>query len=242
MTEKNTHIAGNIEGLTKAIGYTFNDEGLLVAALTHRSMADRTSNNAHGSNNERLEFLGDAVLSLVTASYLYGKNSGMNEGELSRLRAKFVCKAKLGDSARSISLGNHIMSDKAMRAAGCNNSDSVLADALEAIIGAVFLDGGLEKARDVIFRIMGFPSSDLKESSVDAKTKLQEVVQASTRLAPEYVLLSRSGPAHSPTFIMGVKINDDIVATAKGVSKKAAAQDAASQALQKLLSSEEPAA
>lgn len=220
--------------LTHAIGYQFNDPTLLLTALTHKSVIDKELNTCHGQNNERLEFLGDAVLSLVTANHLYRQNGFMNEGDLSRLRAQFVCKDGLSQAAKKLGLGEFILSDKAMRSSGSNNSPAVLADALEALIGAVFIDGGLFMAEAVIFRILGLPATKVGECEKDAKTKLQEIVQANIQDAPKYVVLEASGPAHAPTFLVGVKINDEIVATATGENKKSAAQNAASLALERL--------
>jgi ribonuclease III len=220
-------------GLIKAIGHTFSDPTLLLTALTHKSVSDREKASAHGYNNERLEFLGDAVLSLVTANYLYHQNGSMNEGDLSRMRAQFVCQENLSLVAKNMGLGDFIMSDKAMRASGSNNSKSILADALEAVIGAIFIDGGLFAAEVAIFKMLGPPSTKPSAYPVDAKTKLQELVQATIHDAPRYVVLESKGPAHAPTFVVGVEIKGAIVASASGENKKVAAQNAASLALEK---------
>lgn len=226
------------KNLIKAMGYDFTDASLLRTALTHKSVLDKESIGGHGFNNERLEFLGDAVLSLVTASYLYQQNSFLSEGDLSRLRAQFVCQEHLSLAGRNLNLASFIKSDKAMRASGSNNSKAIVADAVEALIGAVFIDGGLEAAQQVIFKILGRPSIKLDEIDKDPKTRLQEMVQADVKNAPKYVVLDTSGPPHAPTFLVGVTINNEIVATATGDSKKSAAQNAASTALKKLLTKE----
>lgn len=220
--------------LPKAIGYNFADPNLLLTALTHKSASDKDKNYGHGYNNERLEFLGDAVLSLVTANYLYRHNTSINEGDLSRMRAQFVCQENLSQAAKKMGLGEFIVSDKAMRASGSTNSKSILADALEAVIGAIFIDGGLLAAEEAILKMLGTPSTKLSAYPVDAKTKLQELVQASTQSAPRYILLSSSGPAHAPTFVVGVEVKGELIAEAQGENKKIAAQHAASQALIKL--------
>lgn len=225
----------NYAGLSKLIGYQFNDPTLLLTAITHKSASGREEISAHGANNERLEFLGDAVLSLVTADYLYRQNVHMNEGDLSRLRAQFICQENLSRAAKKMALGDFLLSDKAMRASGSNNSKAILADALEAIIGAVFIDGGLIKAQEVIFHLLGLPSNKVLEKERDYKTRLQEVVQANIQRAPKYVVLDSSGPAHAPTFLVGVKIDDSIIATGSGENKRVAAQNAASNALEKYL-------
>ncbi len=217
--------------LTRLVGHQFEDNTLLTTSLTHRSRLENNAANTHGANNERLEFLGDAVLSLVTANYLYRKFGYMNEGDLSRLRAQFVCQKNLSESAKRLGLGNYILSDKAMRASGSTHSKAILADTLEALIGAVFLDGGFPAAEAVIFNILGHPSSELTFIEKDAKTRLQEMVQADTKDAPRYVLLESSGPPHAPTFLVGVKVGNEIIATAKGENKKTAAQNAAVTAL-----------
>lgn len=227
---KNQHAS-----LCKLIGYQFNDPSILTTALTHKSGVNKKeASNTHGPHNERLEFLGDAVLSLVTANYLYRHNGFMNEGELSRLRAQFVCQENLSLGGKNLTLGNFIMSDKAMRASGSTNTKAILSDAVEALIGAVFIDGGLSAAENVIFKILGFPSAKLLDVEKDAKTKLQEMVQATTQSAPRYVVLESSGPAHAPTFLVGVKIKDEIIATATGENKKVATQSAAIIALERL--------
>jgi ribonuclease-3 len=222
----------------KEIGYTFNDDTLLLTALTHKSLPEREQ-NTHGINNERLEFLGDAVLSLVTAHFLYRQYPSIQEGELSRIRAQFVCQENLSQGAKKIGLGQFIKSDKAMRASGSNNSKSILADALEAIIGAIYIDGGLEKAGAAIFKILGEPSKDLPKTSQDAKTRLQEIVQANTHNAPRYVVLESSGPPHAPTFLIGVEIDGSIFAQGSGENKKTAAQNAAVKALERMAATPE---
>jgi ribonuclease III len=218
--------------LMKSIGYQFVDTSIFMTALTHKSAMDKEINPGHGHHNERMEFLGDAVLSLVTANYLYRHKTYLNEGELSRLRAQFVCEENLSRGAKLLGLGDFIVSDKAMRASGSNYAKSVLADALEALIGAVFIDGGLVAAEAVIFKILDFPSVKLSTMEKDAKTKLQEMVQREIRESPKYILLKKSGPAHAPTFLVGVKIKDDIIASAEGENKRIAAQNAAVRALE----------
>lgn len=220
------------EAVEKALGYEFKDRGLLQIALTHKSIPDPKDYLLHGSNNERLEFLGDAVLSLVAANFLYRENGGrISEGDLSRMRAQFVCQENLSLAAKKIDLGDHIISDKAVRASGSTNSKSMLADTLEAIFGAIYLDGGLVAAQQAIFQVLGVPSTSLNAASVDPKTKLQELVQAMYQDAPRYVVLKKTGPAHSPTFEIGVEIRGEIAAVASGENKKMAAQNAAVMAL-----------
>lgn len=214
--------------LLEALGYQFRDQTLLSCALTHKSARKKELCGEHGINNERLEFLGDAVLSLVTADFLYAKKPRFNEGELSRLRAQFVCHDNLSAAAIRFNLSAYIASDRIIR------STAVLSDAMEAIFGAVFIDGGLEAARRVIFRALGEPSIRLKEQDKDSKTKLQELVQGNIQQAPKYIVLDKNGPAHAPTYLVGVKVNNELVASATGENMKSAAQNAALIALETL--------
>lgn len=216
------------------MGYAFRDENLLRIALTHRSAAEKSEPSVHGLHNERLEFLGDAVLSLITANYLYREHNFMNEGDLSRLRAQYVCQENLSLAAKKLDLGYYLLSDKSMRASGSNQSKAILSDALEAVIAAVYLDGGIDAAQKVIFTVLGHPLAQLNYLEKDPKTKLQEIVQGTIQTAPKYIVLEVSGPPHAPTFIVGVKINDDLVASATGENKRSAAQNAAALALEKI--------
>jgi ribonuclease-3 len=220
--------------LQKIIDYNFLDPSLLELAVTHKSAIG----SPHGLNNERLEFLGDAVLSLVTANYLFRNFTLAKEGDLSRMRALFVCQENLSQAAMKLDLGKYISSDKSTHASGSTNSKSVLADALEAIIGAVFIDGGYEAAEMVVFRILGYPIESPKSDVVDAKTKLQKIVQASFQEPPKYIMLAANGPAHAPVFTVGVLVNGEILAQAQGCNKKMAAKNAADLLLKKLYSPE----
>ena len=211
--------------LQDMLGYKLRDPKLLSCALTHKS-AGKKAGLEHGINNERLEFLGDAVLSLVAANFLYTQKPHFNEGDLSRLRAQYVCQENLSKAASKINLASFIKSDRPLRSA------AVLSDALEALFGAVFMDGGLDIAREVIFRILGEPSLKLTILEKDAKTKLQELVQASIQQAPKYVVLQKTGPAHAPTYVIAVNINNELIASASGENIKIAAQHAAECALE----------
>lgn len=217
--------------LSRAIAYEFQDASLLKMALTHKSARLKDDHLDVLINNERLEFLGDAVLSIVTADFLYKNQKFLQEGELSRLRAQYVCQENLALGAHSIKLGDYLVSDKAMRCSGSNLTPAVLADALEAIFGAVYIDGGLDKARTTIFSVLGEPSLNCATIEKDAKTRLQEIIQAEIHQAPKYVVLDKQGPAHAPTFLVGVKVQEKIVARASGENLKIAAQNAAVIAL-----------
>ena len=211
--------------LQEALGYNFNDISLLACALTHRS-ARPGKDLAHGINNERLEFLGDAVLSLVTADFLYAQRQHFTEGNLSRLRAQYVCHDNLSKAAEALNLADYMKSDRTLRSA------AALADAIEAIFGAVFVDSNLETARKVIFHVLREPSVKIKIIDKDAKTKLQEFIQASIHQTPKYIVLEKTGPAHAPIYLIGVKINDQLISSASGDNIKTAAQSAAEKALE----------
>jgi len=211
--------------LQDTLGYKFSDPMLLACALTHKS-ARKKESAEHGINNERLEFLGDAVLSLVAANFLYTQKPHFSEGDLSRLRAQYVCQENLSKAAAKINLASYIKSDRPLRSA------AVLSDALEALFGAVYRDGGLAAAGQVIFRVLGEPSVRVTILDKDAKTKLQEIVQGSLHQAPKYTVLEKTGPAHAPTYVVGVNINSKLIASAAGENIKIAAQHAAEQALE----------
>jgi ribonuclease-3 len=142
-----------------------------------------------------------------------------------------VCQENLAQAARALDLGRFIKSDRSMRASGHNNSKATLADAVEAINGAVFIDGGLNAAQAMIWHILGVPPVKIVATEKDAKTRLQEIIQAKLQSAPKYVVLEASGPPHAPTFVVAVTVNEEIIATATGESKKNAAQNAAIAAL-----------
>ncbi len=218
----------NLTNLSKIIGYDFKDLNLLKIALTHKS--------SNINNNERLEFLGDVVLSLICSEFLFSK-SNLKEGELSRLRANFVCQEYLSQQARLINLQDFIISEQAMRRSGGLCLPSVLSDTLEAIFAAVYLDGGLDAAKKVIFKVLGEPSLELAETLKDFKTKLQEVLQGAGKNTPFYVTLSTTGPDHAPTFLVAVMLDGEQLAQASGENKKAAEQNAAQKALENIVDS-----
>lgn len=216
--------------LEKSLGYSFKDPNLLLKALTHKS-AEASEHSPFGPHNERLEFLGDAVLSLVTAEFLFNRAEVFSEGDLSRLRAQYVCQEFLFEAAKNLNLPQYILSDNAMRKSGSNHSKAVLADTLEAIFGAVFIDGGLDAARTLILSVLSEPSLKRDLTEKDWKTKLQEDLQGKGKKPPVYHVLEESGPPHAPTFLVGVEIDGHIVAKAQGENKKIASQNAAKEVL-----------
>jgi len=232
LTKKQTQTLLEIE---KKIGYHFSDIELLNRSLTHRSVhADAIhKNNLH---NETLEFLGDAVLSLIAAESLFKGAKYASEGDLSRMRAEYVCKDNLVAAAHRISLVDYMMVSKSLRLSGLMGSSKILSDVVEAIIGAVYLDGGLSAAEKVVTQILGSLPTVASAKEKDAKTALQEKVQHATALTPTYEILKVEGPAHEPIFAAVVKVGNLVVAEASGKSKKDATLASAALALQKIQS------
>jgi ribonuclease-3 len=220
--------------LERDLGYTFDDPGLLAMALTHRSVS--SEDNSY-SDNERLEFLGDAVLQLAVTDYLYARFPKLAEGKLAKVRAGVVSRATLADVARSIELGNHIKLTPAEDRTGGREKDSIMADALEAVIGAVYLDAGLEAAARLVLRLWGDRIDDRakRPGLKDYKTRLQEVLARDGR-RPEY-LTEGSGPDHEPSFVARVEVEGVLLGMGFGRSKKEAEQGAAQQALETLKAS-----
>lgn len=216
--------------LEQTLGYAFDDPELLLKALTHRS--------AGGENNERLEFLGDAVLDLVVTEFIFRSHAAAPEGDLSRLRASLVNDSFLAKLALELGLGQHLRLGSGERKAGGHRRESILADALEAIFGAVYLDRGFEAARTLIERAFGERLLDLPaaEDLRDPKTRLQEWLQARGLGLPEYELTDISGAAHRQRFRVRCVVAADAPPTAGvGSSRRAAEQDAASKMLAQLL-------
>ncbi len=215
--------------LRKSLGYPFQDQALLERALTHRSAGSR--------NNERLEFLGDAVLGMLIAEVLYRSFPEHSEGELSRLRSTLVRRETLAVIARELGLGEHLHLGSGELKSGGFRRDSILADALEAIIGAVYLDGGLEAARALVQRLWQGHLEHLPAAAVlkDAKTRLQEYLQARHLGLPEYRVLGISGQAHEQTFEVECRVEAvDEVTRATGSSRRRAEQQAAADMLERL--------
>ena len=215
--------------IEQRIGYIFEDKSLLDEALTHSSYA-----NEHGLGrlgcNERLEFLGDAVLSAVVADYLYRTLPDVEEGELTKQRAAMVCESALAMFARDIGLGKDMHFGKGELKTHGNERDSILSDCFEAVIAAIYLDGGVEAARKFIARHV-LQEATGAELSRDYKTELQEVIQQNPEEKLRYVHSAESGPDHDKTFTVEVWLNSNVIATATGHSKKQAEQNAAAEAL-----------
>ncbi len=225
-------IAGKQEELESKIGYFFKDKELLKQALTHSSYANERKSGGLG-DYERLEFLGDAVLELVSSDFLYHNNPDMPEGKLTKKRASMVCEPALAECARDIELQKYILLGKGEEQTGGRDRDSIISDVMEALIGAIYLDGGIEAARK---HILHFILEDLKEGVPfkDSKTILQEIIQANGYESFCYRLAGEKGPDHDKTFISEVVLNGEVIGKGEGRSKKAAEQMAAKEAIEKL--------
>ena len=222
-----------IRDLEDAIGYRFNNLGLLQNALTHSSYANERYHNSLLSN-ERLEFLGDSILGMVVAEHLFRTFPDRPEGELTRMRADMVCEQSLAAVAQRINAGEHLLLGHGEEQGGGRNRPSILADAVESIIAAAFLDGGMQAAEGFIskFILCNVPVSKLKNE--DFKTALQELVQQKKNQILSYALVEESGPDHDKQFRVGVSLNGKVLGIGNGRSKKRAEQDAARVALEKL--------
>lgn len=222
-----------IKDLEAAIGYHFRNITLLQNALTHSSYANEHWHNSLRSN-ERLEFLGDSILGMVVAEYLYQNFPDRPEGELTRMRADMVCESSLARIAEQVELGKHLLLGKGEEQGGGRGRPSILADAVESVIAASFLDGGMEAANGIIQRFVlnNVPVSKLK--NLDYKTTLQELVQQKKNQILSYQLIGENGPDHDKQFFVEVHLNGDVVGKGSGSSKKRAEQDAARAAIEAL--------
>ena len=222
----------NLKELEKKISYSFSDEGLLKHAMTHSSYVNEKRLKKTDCN-ERLEFLGDAVLELVSSEYLFFENPKMPEGELTKLRASMVCEKALAFCARDLDLGDFLLLGKGEDATGGRKRDSITSDALEALIGAIYLDGGFANAKEFI---LNHVLNDLegKRLFYDSKTILQELVQGNSEKRICYDLVGEVGPDHNKSFQVEVRIGDTTYGQGIGRTKKAAEQEAAYQAILKL--------
>ncbi len=220
-----------MEVLEKKLGYKFNNITLLKNALTHSSYANEVRNGQ--TSNERLEFLGDSVLSVIVADYLFENFKTIPEGELTKLRASLVCEKSLCAFSREIDLGKFLLLGKGEEKGGGRKRDSILADAFEAVLAAIYLDGGMEAARKHVLRFV-LPELEHKEDGCfkDYKTALQEIIQRNPEESVTYILKGESGPDHNKVFEVEVHLNSNVIGKGKGKNKKQAEQMAAKQALE----------
>ena len=222
-----------IKDLEAAIGYRFHNIQLLQNALTHSSYANERWHNSLLSN-ERLEFLGDSVLGMLVAEYLYHNFPNRPEGELTRMRADMVCEQTLAAAANRIGLGSHLLLGHGEEQGGGRKRNSILADAMESVIAACFLDGGIEAALKVVQQFILVEVPVTKLHNADYKTKLQELVQQKKNQVLSYRLAGQSGPDHDKQFDVEVSLNGSVVGSGSGSSKKRAEQMAARSAIEKL--------
>ena len=218
----------SLKELERKIGYQFKKKELLKQALTHSSFSNEQKINKY-ANYERLEFLGDAVLELLSSRFFFDNYPEMSEGEMTRRRSSMVCEPALAFCARDISLGEYVLLGKGEEATGGRKRDSIISDVMEAVLGAIYLDGGLEEADKFVKKYI---LSDLENKQLffDSKTILQEKVQKAGREI-SYVLLSETGPEHDKIFTVEAVIDGKIAGTGQGRNKKSAEQQAAYQVL-----------
>jgi ribonuclease-3 len=231
---------GSIQDLETDLGYTFKNPELLTQALTHSSHANERNTGVR--DNEQLEFLGDSVLGFLVSDYLFRAHPTLNEGQLSRLKGFFVSSANLVKYAEKVHLGTYLQLGKGEEKTGGRTKQALLVDALEAVLGAIYLDSGVDDARRVMLRFLEPQMEDVGESErqlVDFKTELQEQLQGSQRGRAEYILASEEGPDHQKLFTVEVMIDGECVARGAGLTKKAAEQAAARHALEHIWSSPE---
>lgn len=219
----------NIKAFQEKIGYKFHHEGYLRQALTHSSFAHERKLDKL-MDNERLEFLGDAVLEIITSEFLFKNYPDKPEGDLTKLRASIVCEQTLAMCAKAIDLGDHIDLGHGEEITGGRGRKSIVSDAMEAVIGAIYLDGGFKEAREFITK---FILTDIEEKHLfyDSKTILQEYVQKTSTEQLTYILVDEQGPDHAKVFTVEAHVGDKIVGRGVGQTKKAAEQEAAYKAL-----------
>ena len=221
--------------IEKKIGYSFNDKELLKVALTHKSYAYEKGNVSSSCYNERLEFLGDAILEHIVSIYLYNITPLLKEGVMSKKRAEIVCEKSLSEIVRNQGLSKHIRLGKCEISTGGNKKDAILADVFEAILGAIYLDGGFENAQTICLNLLKDTIVKVlnEEHSLDYKTRLQEVLQKNGTVKIEYVLDKEIGKDHAKTFFSSVYFEGEKIGEGSGKTKKASEQAAAAVALKK---------
>ncbi len=223
-----------MDKLENIINYRFSDKKLLKTALTHSSYANEaTSKGENTKSNERLEFLGDSVLSVIVSKFLFEEYPELPEGDLSKIRAQTVCEKTLARFAREISLGEFLRLGHGESQNGGNDRDSILADAFEALLAAIYLDGGLDKVKEFLLpyaeeHIHGILRG---RNTTDYKTTLQQIVQQENGEILDYITISESGPAHKRVFEVEARINSNVIGKGTGSSKREAEQNAAREAL-----------
>jgi ribonuclease-3 len=220
-----------MEQLEKNLKYTFKNKELLKNALAHSSYANEKKGVV--PSNERLEFLGDSVLSIIVSEYIYKNFPNLPEGQLTRIRASLVCEKSLCSFSKKLNVGNYLLLGKGERANGGAERPSILADAFEAILAAIYLDGGIEPAKRHVLRFVQSELAHLENDNFkDYKTELQEIIQRNPEEKLTYVLTGESGPDHDKCFTVEVHLNSNVIGEGSGHSKKNAEQAAAKKALE----------
>jgi ribonuclease-3 len=232
-------MGADLEVLEKALGHSFRDKRLLEQALTHKSRVyEKSANGQPASDNEQLEFLGDAILGFVMSDCLVRLYASSPEGRLSKLKAHLVSAARLHQVAQELKLGDFLLLGRGEEMSGGREKKALLSDAVEALIAALYLDAGLDTARAFIeASVLGTfqpPDDEIDDAVADHKSSLQEMAQALKLPPPRYVIVSEDGPEHSKTFTVEVRLGKEWVSQAQGMSKKSAGQKAAQQILQQL--------
>ena len=228
--QKGYIIMKDIKAFQQKIGYQFQNEKLLTQALTHSSYANE-KHMKKLSDNERLEFLGDAVLEIISSDFLYKNYPDKPEGELTKLRASIVCEPTLALCAREIHLEQYLLLGKGEEHTGGRYRDSIISDAMEALIGAIYLDGGFANAKEFVEKFI-LTDIEHKKLFYDSKTILQEIVQRDFKEEEiQYVIIGEEGPDHAKRFVVEVRIGEKKAGTGKGSTKKAAEQEAAYRAI-----------
>ena len=223
--------------LQKTIGYTFHDPSLLETALTHTSYANEVYQDGLRSY-ERLEFLGDSILGFTAADYLLSAFPQLHEGDLSKLRADLVCETSLAQTARKLNLGQYLRLGRGEEACGGREKPSIIADVVESVIAAIYLDGGLAAAQRFIYAFVLVDTRQRIRLNTDWKTKLQELIQRKKDQSLVYELTGETGPDHDKTFSVRVLLNGSEVGQGTGTSKKRAEQAAAREAVERLFPQE----
>ncbi len=221
-----------MNSLEKKLSYKFNNISLLKNALTHSSYANEVRSGT--SSNERLEFLGDSVLSLIVSEYIYSQFSDMPEGDLTRLRSSLVCEKALCSYSRELDLGSYLLLGKGEDKGGGRERDSILADAFEAVLAAIYIDGGMDCAKRHVMNFVLRELENCKDENdfKDYKTTLQEIIQRNPEESVSYFLINEEGPDHDKKFTVEVHLNSNVIGCGVGKSKKRAEQMAAKQALE----------
>ena len=223
----------DLSGCMEKLGYRFRDEGLLRRALTHSSLA--VEQHRMGEDNERLEYLGDAVLEHLVSRHLYDTHPEMREGAMTRLRSSLVCEGALSAAAKRLGLGEYVLLSRGEEQCGGRDKDSILSDAFEAVLAAVYLDGGLEEAQKLVQEyVLSAETLENRTSSKDSKTAFQELIHADHKgRVIRYELVGESGPDHKKLFTMRVLVDEEEWGVGSGPSKQAAGQAAAQMAIER---------